>query len=128
MVLEAARKCRYCGYRFDGPTASQASEEGLFAHLFRRAPRHLTMTETLEQLGVELDPGEQPDGLWLGQVSSVDGYVVLTDARLFFVMSLRHQKAATTAPWQRQPGRTGGSGDHDPSLEGDARAALARLA
>lgn len=102
MVLEAARKCRYCGYRFDGQPASQASEEGLFAHLFRRAPRHLTMIETLEQLGVELDPGEQPVGLWLGQVRGVDGYVVLTDARLFFVMSLRHQKAATTAPWQRR--------------------------
>ena len=102
MVLEAARKCRYCGYRFDGQPASQASEEGLFAHLFRRAPRHLTMIETLEQLGVELDPGERPVGLWLAQVRGVDGYVVLSDARLFFVMSLRHQKAATTAPWQRR--------------------------
>jgi Uncharacterised protein family UPF0547 len=99
MVLEAARKCRYCGYRFDGQPASQ---EGLFAHLLRRSPPHLTMTETLEQLGVELDPGERPVGLWLGQVRSVDGYVVLTDARLFFVMTLRHQKAATTAPWQRR--------------------------
>ena len=102
MVLEAARKCRYCGYRFDGQKASQAPEEGLFAHLFRREPRHLTMVETLEQLGVELEPGERPVGLWLGQVQSVDGYVVLTDARLFFVMTLRHQKAATTAPWQRR--------------------------
>jgi Uncharacterised protein family UPF0547 len=102
MVLEAARKCRYCGYRFDGKQASQPSEEGLFAHMFRRAPPHLTMVETLEQLGVELDPGERPTGLWLGQVNRVDGYVVLTDARLFFVMGLRHQKAATTAPWQRR--------------------------
>ena len=102
MVLEAARKCRYCGYRFDRQKASQAPEEGLFAHLFRREPRHLTMVETLEQLGIELEPGERPVGLWLSQVQSVDGYVVLTDARLFFVMTLRHQKAATTAPWQRR--------------------------
>ena len=102
MVLEAARKCRYCGYRFDRQKASQAPEEGLFAHLFRREPRHLTMVETLEQLGIELEPGERPVGLWLSQVHSVDGYVVLTDARLFFVMTLRHQKAATTAPWQRR--------------------------
>ena len=103
LVLEAARKCRYCGYRFDGqPAASQAPQEGLFAHLFRRAPRHLTMDETLQQLGVELDTGERPVGLWLAQVSGVDGYVVLTDARLFFVMGLRHQKAATTTPWQRR--------------------------
>jgi Uncharacterised protein family UPF0547 len=102
LVLEAARKCRYCGYRFDGQPASPAPQEGLFAHLFRGAPRHLTMAETLEQLGVELDPGEQPVGLWLGRARGVDGYVVLTDARLFFVMGLRHQKAATTAPWQHR--------------------------
>jgi Uncharacterised protein family UPF0547 len=102
LVLEAARKCRYCGYRFDGQPASRESQEGLFAHLFRRAPRQLTMAETLEQLGVELDPDERPVGLWLGQVQGVDGYVALTDARLFFVMGLRHQKAATTAPWQHR--------------------------
>ena len=56
LVLEAARKCRYCGYRFDRPP-SQAPQEGLFAHLFRRPAPHLTMTETLQQLGVELRPG-----------------------------------------------------------------------
>jgi hypothetical protein len=100
MVLEAARKCRYCGYRFDRQPTSQGPQEGLIAHLFRREPRHLTMAETLEQLGIELDPGERPVGLWLGQVKTVDGYVVLTDARLFFVMGLRHQKAS--APWQRR--------------------------
>jgi hypothetical protein len=100
LVLEAARKCRYCGYRFDRP--SSQPQEGLFAHFFRRSAPHLTMTETLQQLGVELDPGERPAGLWLGQVQGVDGYVVLTDERLCFVMGLRHQKAATTAPWQRR--------------------------
>jgi hypothetical protein len=102
LVLEAARKCRYCGYRFDGQPVSQPPQEGLFAHLLRRAPRHLTMAETLEQLGVELDPGERPVGLFLGQVRRVDGYLVLTEARLLFVMGLLHQKAATTAPWQRR--------------------------
>jgi len=99
MILEAARKCRYCGYRYDRPAQAQ---EGLFAHLMRRSAPRMTMTETLEQLGVELEQGEQPAGLWLAQVSGVDGYVVLTDQRLFFVMGLRHQKAATTAPWQHR--------------------------
>jgi hypothetical protein len=99
LVLEAARKCRYCGYRFDRP-ASQAPPEGLFAHLLRRPATHLTMTETLQQLGVELGPGERPVGLWLAQVQSVDGYVVLTDERLCFVMGLRHRNE-TRAPWQR---------------------------
>ena len=59
------------------------------AHLFRRSPQRLTMAETLNQLGVELDAGEQPAGLWLGRVTGVDGYVVLTDERLLFVPGLR---------------------------------------
>jgi len=100
LVLEAARKCRYCGYRFDRPPP-QPAQEGLFAHLFRRPATHLTMTETLQQLGVELDPGERPVGLWLAQITGVDGYVVLTDERLCFVMGLRHRNE-TRAPWQRR--------------------------
>ncbi len=99
LVLEAARKCRYCGYRFDRP--SKLPQEGLFAHLLRRPAPHLTMTETLQQLGVELDPGERPAGLWLAQVRGVDGYVVLTDERLYFVMGLRH-RTEPRAPWQRR--------------------------
>ena len=83
------------------PAASQAQQEGLFAHLFRRPAPHLTMTETLQQLGVELDPGERPAGLWLGQVKGIDGYVVLTDARLCFVIGLRHRNGPP-APWQHR--------------------------
>ena len=101
LVLEAARKCRYCGYRFNQPPATQKAQEGLFEHLFRRSAPHLTMTETLEQLGVELEPPERPVGLWLGQITGVDGYVVLTDQRLCFAMGLRHQKEPR-APWQRR--------------------------
>jgi hypothetical protein len=100
LVLEAARKCRYCGYRFDRP-APKEKQEGLFEHLFRRSAPHLTMTETLEQLGVELEPGERTTGLWLGQVKGIDGYVVLTDARLVFVIGLRYQQGSP-APWQRR--------------------------
>jgi hypothetical protein len=100
MVLAEARKCRYCGYRFDQSAARQA-QEGLMAHLFRRSPQRLTMAETLNQLGVELDAGEQPAGLWLGRVTGVDGYVVLTDERLLFVPGLRVLKDPPT-PWQHR--------------------------
>ena len=100
LVLEAARKCRYCGYRFDRPPIARKAQEGLFAHLMRRPAPHLTMTETLKQLGVELAPGERPAGLWLAQASGVDGYVILTDQRLCFAMGLRHQNEPR-APWQR---------------------------
>jgi hypothetical protein len=90
LVLAAARKCRYCGYEFrPAPTPAPAGNTSLFAFLLRRSAPRLTMTETLQQLGVELDPGERLDGLWLGRAYSSDGYVVLTDARLFFVAGLR---------------------------------------
>ncbi len=87
MVLAAARKCRYCGYEFR-PAASAQPNLGLFAFQMRRSAPRLTMTETLEQLGVKLDKGERLDGLWLGRAYGTDGYVILTDARLFFVAGL----------------------------------------
>jgi len=89
LVLAAARKCRYCGYEFrPAPTPAPAGNSALFS-LMRRAPQPLTKAQTLEQLGVKLDAGERLDGLWLGRADSGDGYVVLTDARLFFVTGLR---------------------------------------
>ena len=88
LVLAAARKCRYCGYEFR-PAPTPSASLGLFAFLMRRSAPPLTMAETLEQLGIELDPGERLDGLWLGRAYGTDGYVVLTDARLFFAGGLR---------------------------------------
>jgi len=92
MVLAAARKCRYCGYEFR-PATSAPPNVGLLSFLMRRSAPPLTMTETLEQLGIELDPGERLDGLWLGRAYGTDGYVVLTDARLFFAAGLRRAPA-----------------------------------
>lgn len=105
LVLAAARKCRYCGYEFRPaprarPTGNPgaASPGGTFAALLRRPAAQLTTTETLEQLGIELDPGERLAGLWLGRAYGTDGYVVLTDARLFFAAGLR--RAPDTPPRQ----------------------------
>jgi hypothetical protein len=88
LVLAAARKCRYCGYEFR-PAPAPPANTSLFAFLLRRSAPQLTTAETLAQLGVELDPGERLDGWWVGRSHSSDGYVVLTDARLFFVAGLR---------------------------------------
>lgn len=90
LVLAAARICRYCGYQFrPAPTPPPTvAGNSLLGFLRRPAPR-LTLTETLAQLGVELDPDEQPAGFWLGRTQGGDGYVVLTNARLFFVPGLR---------------------------------------
>jgi hypothetical protein len=89
LVLAAARKCRYCGYEFRPAPKPAPANNSLFGFLLRRSAPQLTMAETLAELGVELDPGERLDGLWVGRALSSDGYVVLTDARLFFVAGLR---------------------------------------
>jgi hypothetical protein len=105
LVLEAARKCRYCGYRFDRQESAKSSKspfDGLFAHFFRRSTPRLTMAETLQQLGIELEEGERPAGIWLGRAKGIDGYVVLTDRRFCFVIGLRDQLAAPTPPWQHR--------------------------
>jgi hypothetical protein len=92
LVLAAARRCRYCGYEFRPATPAATSappSASQFAFLLRRSEPHLTTTETLEQLGVKLDPGERLDGLWLARAYGSDGYVILTDARLLFAFGLR---------------------------------------
>lgn len=93
LVLAAARKCRYCGYRFDHAPAPQGSASLL--GILLRPPERLTMADTLAQLGVELGRDEQPAQMWLGRVQGSDGYVVLTDARLLFVKGLRRGNAAS---------------------------------
>ena len=88
LVLAAARVCRYCGYEFR-PAPKPPANNSLFGFLLRRSAPQLTMAETLASLGIELDPGERLEGLWVGRAHGSDGYVVLTDARLFFVAGLR---------------------------------------
>jgi hypothetical protein len=89
LVLAAARKCRYCGYEFRSAPAPAVANNGLLGLLLRGSAPRPTMPETLAQLGVELDPDERPAGFWLGRTQGSDGYVILTDARLFFIAGLR---------------------------------------
>jgi hypothetical protein len=93
LILAAARKCRFCGYRFDHAPAPRPSASLL--GLLLRPPQRLSMAETLAQLGVELGRDEQPARMWLGRVQGSDGYVVLTDARLLFVRGLRRGNTAS---------------------------------
>jgi hypothetical protein len=93
LVLAAARKCRYCGYRFDHAPAPHGTASLL--GMLLRPPERLTMADTLTEMGVKLGRDEQPAQMWLGRVQGCDGYVVLTDARLLFVKGLRRGKGAS---------------------------------
>jgi hypothetical protein len=83
-VLAEARKCRYCGYRFDGGRFGQTS---LLASLLnsKQPADHLTPTELVADLGVALAPGEDVKVLAFCHVQSRHGYLVLTDRRLVFL-------------------------------------------
>jgi hypothetical protein len=84
-VRGEARKCRYCGYRFDLGISGEGSNwmTGLF-DVFRRPRTGDSPLELLAEWGVELAPGE-PVSVWAaGHVSSAHGYLVVTDRRLLF--------------------------------------------
>jgi hypothetical protein len=100
-VLAAARKCRFCGYRFGATTgvSPDTSIRGLVRRLRRPIPS-TTLAGQLAEVGVDLQANERPVGMWLGQVDRGDGYVMVTDSRLFFVRSSR-RSGDSRPPQQR---------------------------
>jgi hypothetical protein len=62
---------------------------GLLGLLRRQTPR-LTMPGVLARMGVDLADNEQPIAMWLAETDGVDGYVVITDARLLVIDSSRY--------------------------------------
>lgn len=86
-VLAEARKCRYCGFRFDG--ARSGGLAGVFPWLKSRADA-LTPRQMLEQWGVQLAADEDVATVEFARVSSRHGYLVVTDRKFLFV---EHQAA-----------------------------------
>jgi hypothetical protein len=84
-VLAEARKCRYCGYRFDARRAGGASLLSFLLPQFKQTSEHLRPSELLADWGVELAPGEEVKVLAVGRVSARHGYLVVTDRRVAFV-------------------------------------------
>jgi hypothetical protein len=93
-VLANARKCRFCGYRFDGePAVARANEADMLLGLLRRsAPRQTTVPGTLAEWGVELDADEKASDACLAEIDGTTGFVVVTDTRLLFVEAVRASK------------------------------------
>jgi len=82
LVLGAARKCRYCGYRFDH--ASQTSGPSL-ADLLRR-PKNTTasLPELLSRWGTELSPEETVGYFGHCRLDERAGYLLITTDRVAF--------------------------------------------
>jgi hypothetical protein len=95
-ILAAARKCRFCGYRFDGRRRDRGS---LFADLFsglRRGTDPGTLTEILADWGTSLGEGEVVEWFRLADVDHRPGYLLVTSRRLMFFVQTsrtRHERA-----------------------------------
>jgi hypothetical protein len=84
-VRAEARKCRYCGYRFDMRTSAESASRlsTLFSSRGRKGGE-LTPVEILDGWGVELDPDESLHFWLMGRICSEHGYLVVTDRRFMF--------------------------------------------
>ena len=84
-VLAAARKCRYCGYRFDGRRRSVgASLLGELLGGLRKDTTDVTFEEVLADWGMNLDEGEVVEWFRLADVDHNPGYLLVTSRRLVF--------------------------------------------
>jgi hypothetical protein len=83
-VMVEAKKCRYCGYRFDAGPSRQLS---LLSFLLgtRRSTELLTPADMVRDWGVDLENDEPVALLAYGHVSARHGYLAVTDRRFVFL-------------------------------------------
>lgn len=81
-VLAAARKCRYCGYRF----AAIGDERSTLAELFgfRRSSKDGTLPDVLAAWGLGLRAAEEVAFFLLATVDDRSGYALVTNQRFVF--------------------------------------------
>jgi uncharacterized protein UPF0547 len=97
-VLAAARKCRFCGYRFEPPVrerrAQPAGGGGLLDVLRVSPPAIDDVSGLVEEWGLELWPDEvvRDDGLCFAEIDGVLGYVLVTSSRFRFVVTKRGRR------------------------------------
>jgi hypothetical protein len=83
-VLAAARKCRYCGYRFDTERRKGGSVLASMIPGVIRPSRETTMPEILADWGVKLGESENVEFFLLAAVDEQNGYLLVTSQRLIF--------------------------------------------
>ena len=79
-VLAAARKCRYCGYRFDRGGGALGD---LLAGLRKDKP-DVTLATIIADWDVSLESGEQARFFRLAELDGRLGYLLVTGTRLVF--------------------------------------------
>lgn len=97
-VLADARKCRYCGYRFDG--GRHVGWLGSLLPMFMPRTTSTSPSELVGELGMELAPNERVAIVAFGRVSRRHGYLVITDHRFAFI---EHHAARTYRPLLERP-------------------------
>jgi Uncharacterised protein family UPF0547 len=83
-VLAAARKCRYCGYRFDSGRKPRLSLLSDLIPGLRRDTRDTTLPEVLGDWGVSVGDTEEIALFRLVEVDDRPGYLLVTSERLVF--------------------------------------------
>jgi Uncharacterised protein family UPF0547 len=78
MVLEVARKCRYCGYRFDDgfPGEGRTWLSDLMGFL-RPTRKTETRWSLVAKWGTVISPGERIDHMMPARIEGQRGYLVL---------------------------------------------------
>jgi hypothetical protein len=97
-VLAEARKCRFCGYRFDGGQSG-----GILAALLpglKPRSNSLSPRELVAELGVPLAGEENVSIVAFGRMSRHHGYLVVTDRRFLFVehVAARNSRSLVDRP------------------------------
>jgi hypothetical protein len=82
LVLAAALKCRYCGYRFD--QASSSSDRSLVDLLRRPKSTTASLPELLSRWGTELAPEETVGYFGHCRFDTRAGYLLITTDRVAF--------------------------------------------
>jgi Uncharacterised protein family UPF0547 len=82
-VLSAARKCRFCGYRFDTGRREGPSDGGVFARLTRRPPV-ASLPELLADWGVSLGTSEKVISFLLVDLDGEPRFMLVSSERIVF--------------------------------------------
>ncbi len=85
-VLAAARKCRFCGYRFDG--GAPAASGGVLGLIRRPDPGPTSVPELLRTWGIALHDDDGVAALCHGSIAGANGYIVVTERRFLFVATI----------------------------------------